>query len=82
MVAALAEKYKNVALMLEIDANNTPVIFMFSRSGMITNINPTKTMMNINISLIFSGYFFIKRLISNICMGNVKKIIAASDTDI
>ena len=77
-----AEKYKKVALILDNPANETPSGSMLLKSGTITKIKPMNTTAKIIMSLVLIFWLPLIILTSNICIGNVKNIIAARDTEI
>ena len=79
--ATPAEKYKKVALILDNPANKTPSGSMLLKSGTITKIKPMNTTTNIMMSLVLMFWLPLIILTSNICIGNVKNIIAARDTE-
>lgn len=76
------EKYKKVAQMLDIPASKIPIGFILLKSGTITKMRPKNTMRNIIISGIFILWSPLMMLTSNIWIGNVKNMIAASETGI
>ena len=80
--ATPAEKYKKVALILDNPANRTPSGSMLLKSGTITKIKPMNTTEKIMMSLVLIFWLPLIILTSNICIGNVKNIIAARDTEI
>ena len=56
--------------------------FILLKSGTITNISPKKTTVNTIISEFFILSFSLIIVVINICIGKVKKIIAARETEI